>query len=87
MSQNQISRECAFIIGSYTNACSIISGLKQIKYPGRIIVIDPTVDKAKCLVEVVFPGMKVIKRKVTDLDDIIEIINREVDSKIGRAHV
>lgn len=84
MSQSQISRECAFIIGSYTNACSIISGLKQIKYPGKIIVIDPSVDKAKCFAEVVFPGLKVIKRKVTDLDDIIEMINREVDSRIPK---
>lgn len=84
MSQDQTARECAVIIGSYTNACSIISSLKQIKYPGKIIAIDPTVDKAKCLAEVVFPEMKVIKRKVKNLDDICEMINGTVSTEVKK---
>lgn len=81
MSENQKAQEYAIIIGSYTNACSIIHGLKKIKYPGSIIAIDPRVDKAKCMAEVLFPDIKVLKRKVTELDEIVEMINEQVDKK------
>lgn len=76
MNPEQKKTEYAVIIGSYSNACSIIHGLKEIGFTGEIIDIDPNVEKAKCLAEVMFPEIKEIKKKVDDLEDIIEIINR-----------
>lgn len=70
--------ECAVVIGTYTNACSIIDGLKKIRYPHDIIAIDPTVNKAKCLCEVVFPDVQVIKKKVENLEDISILINDKI---------
>ena len=77
-------KEYAVIIGSYTNACSIIGGLKEIQYPNGILVIDPTVSKAKCMAEVIYPDVPVIKKKVVDLNEIAELINSSVDPSVRK---
>lgn len=81
---NKKSDECAIIIGTYTNACSIIQGLKDIHYEHSIIAIDPTVNFAKCLTEVVFPEIKTLKKKVSNLDEIIDLINNETGNNIKK---
>lgn len=81
---NQRNNEYVVIIGSYTNACSIITGLKEIAYPHEILSIDPTVNKARCLVEIVHPDIPIIKRKVTELDEIVDIINEHIEFGIKK---
>ena len=78
MKQRKKSRECAVVIGSYTNACSIIHGLIDIKYQHEIIVIDPVVNYAKCLTEIVFPHVLTLKKAIRNPDGIVDFINDAV---------
>ncbi len=72
------SLEYAVVIGTYTNACSIIFGLKRINYDHEIIAIDPTVNNAKCLSEIIFPDIPVIKKRIENLDEIVALINTHI---------
>ena len=70
--------EYVVIIGTYVNACSITEGLKKIGYPHGIIMIDPMVDRAKCMAEVLYPSIPVIKKKVKAPDGIVSLINNQI---------
>lgn len=70
--------EYVVILGTYVNACSIIDGLKKIGYPNGIVAIDPMVEKSRCMAEVLFPEIPVIKKKVKDLGEIVSLINDHI---------
>ena len=81
---DKLYSEYAVIIGTYVNACSIIDGLKKIGYRGGIVAIDPLVDRAACLTEVLFPDVKTVKRKIGNLDEIVSVINTQIHETIRK---
>ncbi len=69
------NKDSAVIIGTYINAYSIYKGLKEISFQGDIYAIDTRVEKTKTFLEVMTDDVKVIKKKLETVEDIIEIVN------------
>ncbi len=79
--KNNSCIEYVVIIGTYVNACSITEGLKKIGYAHGILMVDPMVDHAKCMAEVLFPNIPVVKKKVKDLKEIVSLINDRIQEQ------
>ena len=72
-------QECVIIIGTYINACSICQSLEKMNYRYPVIFIDPAIDdNTKCLAEIC-TKQPVIKKKITDVEEITDTINNSVD--------
>lgn len=72
-------------IGTYTNACSIVWGIRKIGFTGSVIMIDPNVDQAKSMAEVIMRGETVVKKKIDDLNaivDLVKSVTKESENKL-----
>ena len=67
--------ETIIIIGTYTNACSIVWGLREIGFSGKIVMIDPNVEDAKNMAEVIITGVVCIKKRIEELNSIVDLVN------------
>lgn len=69
-------KECVIIVGTYINACTIAECLQKINYEHQIVLIDPVIDDVcKCLADIWLKDVIVIKKRITKLGDIVDLIN------------
>lgn len=76
--------KCCIIIGTYINACSIYDALKDIGYNQPIYMIDTKIDTGKCLADIVAKDAIIIKKKINEPQELIDLINNKISQYLKK---
>lgn len=84
MEQDICERRHIYIIGSYINACSIYRSIKAIGCTHPVTMLDTTISDGKCLADIVCADACIIKRKLSDKEDLFALIEDSSDETVEK---